>query len=355
MPPIHIANSYEHGLTPDKEITPVSEDSRVIEVKNMEIQFHVMQGVVPAVNGVSFHVERGKTLGIVGESGCGKSVTALSILRLLPTPPAKIIGGEILFHRRPGEVIDLAKLPAKGAEMRSIRGNDIAMIFQEPMTSLTPAYTIGEQIMEAIVLHQRVNKHEARMRAIQILKRVGMPQPSRTVDSYPHQLSGGMIQRAMIAVALSCQPSLLIADEPTTALDVTTAAQILELMRDLQRDLGMSIMHISHNLGVIAEVADEVAVMYLGKIVERADVNTLFYEPKHPYTQGLLGSIPQIGQKKRLDPIRGVVPEPNAIPVGCAFAPRCPKYIPGKCNVAAPPAFAVGPQHEASCYLYEKG
>jgi peptide/nickel transport system ATP-binding protein len=239
--------------------------------------------------------------------------------------------------------------------MRSIRGNDIAMIFQEPMTSLTPAYTIGEQIMEAITLHQQVNKREARARAIQMLGRVGMPQPSRTVDAYPHQLSGGMMQRAMIAVALSCQPSLLIADEPTTALDVTTAAQILELMHDLQRDLGMSIMHISHNLGVIAEVADEVAVMYLGKIVERADVNTLFYEPKHPYTQGLLGSIPRIGQKGRLEPIRGVVPEPNAIPVGCAFAPRCPKYMPGKCNVVAPPAYKVGPQHEASCYLYEKG
>ena len=326
----------------------------VIEVKNLVVHFYVLQGRVPAVNGITFRVKRGKTLGIVGESGCGKSVTGLSILRLLPSPPAQLVGGQILFHRNAtGEIIDLAQLEPRSREMRSIRGNDIAMIFQEPMTSLTPAYTIGEQIMEAVILHQRVNKREARQRAIDMLDRVDMPQPSRNVDSYPHQLSGGMLQRAMIAAALSCQPSLLIADEPTTALDVTTAAQILDLMQSLQAELGMSVMHITHNLGVIAEVADDVAVMYLGKIVEQSTVDDLFYNPKHPYTQGLLHSIPQIGQGKRLEPIRGVVPEPDAIPRGCAFAPRCPRFLPGICNKAEPPLAWVGQEHYVCCHLYE--
>lgn len=326
----------------------------VIEVKNLVVHFYVLQGRVPAVNGITFRVKRGKTLGIVGESGCGKSVTGLSILRLLPSPPAQLVGGQILFHRNAtGEIIDLAQLEPRSREMRSIRGNDIAMIFQEPMTSLTPAYTIGEQIMEAVILHQRVNKREARQRAIDMLDRVDMPQPSRNVDSYPHQLSGGMLQRAMIAAALSCQPSLLIADEPTTAVDVTTAAQILDLMQSLQAELGMSVMHISHNLGVIAEVADDVAVMYLGKIVEQSTVDDLFYNPKHPYTQGLLHSIPQIGQGKRLEPIRGVVPEPDAIPRGCAFAPRCPRFLPGICNKAEPPLAWVGQEHYVCCHLYE--
>ena len=342
---------------------PTASDSRalvaqsagnsVIEVKDLAVEFAVMQGLVPAVNGVSFSVKKGQTLGIVGESGCGKSVTGLSILRLLPTPPAKMVSGNLLFHRGSGDVIDLATLAPKGPEMRSIRGNEISMIFQEPMTSLTPAYTIGQQIMEAIILHQKVTPREAKERAIQILDKVGMPQPKRTVDSYPHQLSGGQLQRAMIAAALSCRPSLLIADEPTTALDVTTAATIIQLMEDLQAELGMSVMHISHNLGVIAEVADEVAVMYLGKIVEHAPVVDLFYNARHPYTQGLLHSLPQIGRKEKLEPIQGVVPEPGAIPPGCGFAPRCPRFIPGKCNAAVPPLIQVGPNHSARCYLYE--
>ncbi|MBM4461702.1 MAG: ABC transporter ATP-binding protein [Chloroflexi bacterium] len=328
------------------------DDQTVVEVKDLVVHFQVLQGRVPAVNGVSIKIKRGKTLGVVGESGCGKSVTGLAIMRLLPTPPAEMVRGEINFHRQStGQVIDIMQLHPQSAEMRSIRGNDIAMIFQEPMTSLTPAYTIGEQIMEAIVLHQKVGKREARQRAIQMLDRVGMPQPSRNVDAYPHQLSGGMLQRAMIAAALSCQPSLLIADEPTTALDVTTAAQILDLMGHLQEEMGMATMHVSHNLGVIAEVADDVAVMYLGRIVEQASVDDLFYNPKHPYTQGLMHSIPNIGQRQRLEPIRGVVPEPDAIPKGCAFAPRCPHYSPDTCPPIPPPSVTVGPGHEVCCYL----
>ncbi len=341
-------SSYPAPAAPDSTVADV-----IVQVRDLAVQFNALQGDVPAVNGVSFDVKAGRTLGIVGESGCGKSVTAQSILRLLPSPPARILNGEILFRRRAGDIVDLAKLNAKGAEMRSIRGNEIAMIFQEPMTSLTPAYTVGDHIMEAITLHQGVNKREAKKRAIDILDHVGMPQPSRIVDSYPHQLSGGMLQRAMIAIALSCRPTLLIADEPTTALDVTTGAQILDLMESLQQELGMSIIHISHNLGVIAEVADEVAVMYLGRIVEQAPVDELFNDPKHPYTQGLLRSLPQVGAKRRLEPIRGVVPEPNAIPPGCAFGPRCPKFMPGKCNAAVPPLIEVGPSHATRCYLYE--
>ena len=226
------------------------------------------------------------------------------------------------------------------------------MIFQEPMTSLTPAYTIGQQIMESITLHQAVDRHEARRRAIEMLDLVGMPQPERTVDSYPHQLSGGMMQRAMIATALCCRPSLLIADEPTTALDVTTAATILELMEQLQVEYGMAIMHITHNLGVIAEAADDVAVMYLGKLVERADVDTLFYEPAHPYTRGLLQSVPKIGSKERLVPIKGVVPEPDAVPPGCAFSPRCPQSIEGVCNRVLPPRVDIAAGHQVLCHLY---
>ncbi len=330
-------------------------DETVIDVRNLVVHFRVLQGRVPAVNGVSFRIQRGKTLGVVGESGCGKSVTGLSILRLLPSPPAELVGGQILFHRGLDDhPIDLMKFGAKSPEMRAIRGGDIAMIFQEPMTSLTPAYTIGEQISEAIVLHQEVRRREARQRAIEMLHRVGMPQPSQNVDSYPHQLSGGMLQRAMIAAALSCQPSLLIADEPTTALDVTTAAQILDLMAKLQEEMGMAVMHISHSLGVIAETANEVAIMYLGKIVEQGPVDDIFYNPHHPYTQGLLRSIPLIGQNKHLEPIRGVVPEPDAIPKGCAFAPRCPRFMPDICDRIEPPTVEVGPEHQVACYLYQQ-
>jgi oligopeptide/dipeptide ABC transporter ATP-binding protein len=329
------------------------QNGTLVEIKELAVQFELLQGVVPAVNGVSFEIKPGQTLGVVGESGSGKSVTALSILGLVPSPPSRLVGGQILFHRSStGEVLDMTRLPPKGRTIRDIRGNEIAMIFQEPMTSLTPAYTIGEQIMEAIILHQAVERAEAHRRALDILERVGMPQPSRVIKSYPHQLSGGMMQRAMIAIALSCRPSLLIADEPTTALDVTTAAQIQELMRTLQENLNMAIMYITHDLGVIAEMADEVVVMYLGRVMEQTDVVSLFYEPQHPYTQGLLNSIPRLGSKHRLVPIKGVVPEPYAIPKGCVFGPRCPKFMPGVCDQAEPPLVATGTQHKVRCYLY---
>ncbi len=345
-----------HSESPRPGEMAGSDQDRLIEVVDLAVHFWLLQGTLRAVDGISFEIHRGRTLGIVGESGCGKSVTAQSIMRLLPSPPAYLAGGKILFHGTAGNgPVDLAALDPAGAEMRAIRGGEIAMIFQEPMTSLTPAYTIGTQIMEAIVLHQDVDSREARRRAIEMLSLVGMPQPERTVDSYPHQLSGGMMQRAMIATALSCRPSLLIADEPTTALDVTTAATILDLMEQLQAEYGMAIMHITHNLGVIAEVADDVVVMYLGKIVERADVDTLFYAPSHPYTRGLLNSVPKIGSQERLVPIRGVVPEPDAVPVGCPFGPRCPSRIPGLCNKVSPPLVSVGPGHDVLCHLYAAG
>jgi len=339
----------------------MNEDRLLLEVKNLRTYFFLDEGTVRAVDGADFEIGRGRTLGVVGESGCGKSVTAQSILRIVP-PPGRIVEGEILFHRflqgngssEVTQVVDLTALNPRGSEIRSIRGAEIAMVFQEPMTSLSPVHTIGNQIMEAITLHQEVSKAEAREKALEMLERVGMPKPSQTVDSYPHQLSGGMRQRGMIAMALSCHPSLLIADEPTTALDVTTEAQILELMGDLQRELGMAIMYITHDLGVIAEMAEEVVVMYLGKVVERADVDSLFYHPQHPYMRALLKSIPRIGKKsrQRLESIKGVVPDPYAIPRGCPFHPRCPDFIPGLCNREEGPWVQVGPGHWARCHLY---
>jgi len=336
-------------------------NSLLVEVRDLKTYFFLREGIVRAVDGASFEIGRGRTLGIIGESGCGKSVTALSILRIVPYP-GRVVGGEILFHRLlrgdgSGEVtytVELSALDPEGDEIRSIRGAEIAMVFQEPMSSLTPVYTVGDQIMEAILLHQKVNRAEARKRAIEMLDRVGMPMPSQTVDSHPHQLSGGMRQRAMIAMALSCSPSLLIADEPTTALDVTTEAQILELMSDLQRELGMAIMYITHNLGVIAEMAEDVVVMYLGKIVERADVVSLFHDPLHPYTQALLKSIPKIGRRsrQRLASIEGMVPDPYSLPRGCLFHPRCPEYMEGICDQQEPELLEVNKTHWASCLLY---
>jgi oligopeptide/dipeptide ABC transporter ATP-binding protein len=336
------------------------EDQLLLEVKNLRTYFFLGEGTVRAVDGADFEIGRGHTLGVVGESGCGKSVTALSVLRIVPSP-GRIVEGEILFHRflqgdgsTVTQVVDLAALNPRGSEIRSIRGAEIAMVFQEPMTSLSPVHTIGNQIMEGITLHQEVSKAEARERALGMLARVGMPQPSQTIDSYPHQLSGGMRQRGMIAMALSCNPSLLIADEPTTALDVTTEAQILELMRDLQQELGMAIMYITHDLGVIAELAEEVVVMYLGRMVERAAVDAIFYHPQHPYTRALLKSIPRIGRKsrQRLESIKGVVPDPYAIPSACPFHPRCPAFISGLCNREDPPWIEVGPGHWARCHLF---
>jgi len=301
---------------------------------------------------VDYVIEQEKTLGVVGESGCGKSVTALSIMGLVQIPPGKIEDGEILFHRD-GKVMDLTKLNPKGREMRSIRGNEIAMIFQEPMTSLNPVYTIGNQIMEAIILHQNLNKKDAKIKAIEMLRAVGIPLPEQRVDEYPHQLSGGMRQRAMIAMAMSCNPSLLIADEPTTALDVTIQAQVLELMNALREEFHASIQFITHDLGVIAGMADDVVVMYLGRIVEASNVREVFHNPKHPYTQGLMNSIPSLAaEKQRLEPIKGVVPDPFEVPAGCGFEPRCPHAM-EICKTKMPDLKEVAPGHTTACWLYE--
>ena len=325
----------------------------LLDIRDLKTYFYTDDGVVRAVDGVSLSIEPQKTLGVVGESGCGKSITAFSTMRLIPTPPGKIENGQILF-RKTGDSspIDLTQLNAKGPEMRDIRGNDIAMIFQEPMTSLSPVHTIGNQIIEAIRLHQGVDKKEARERAIESLNKVRLPSPDRQVDAYPHELSGGMRQRAMIAMALSCNPSLLIADEPTTALDVTVQAQIIDLMRQLQDDIGMAIMLITHDLGVVASMSDNVAVMYLGKVIEYSDTRTIFKNPRHPYTKGLLNSIPQVGQKKRLVPIEGSIPDPFEIPKGCAFAPRCP-HATDQCR-EEPQLLEVEPGHQVSCWLEAK-
>jgi peptide/nickel transport system ATP-binding protein len=323
----------------------------LLEVKDLKTYFYTEYGVVRAVEGISFAVEPEQTIGIVGESGCGKSVTALSIMGLIG-PPGKIAGGEILYYRK-GKIVDLSRLDPKGKQIRSIRGNEIAMIFQEPMTSLNPVFTIGTQIMESIILHQHLNKKEARKRAIEMLHKVGIPLPEQCIDEYPHQLSGGMRQRAMIAMALSCNPSLLIADEPTTALDVTIQAQILELMIGLRDDFKTSIMMITHDLGLVAEMADEVIVMYLGKVVEKSKVRTVFHEPKHPYTQGLMDSVPSItASVTSLKPIEGVVPEPFHVPVGCGFEPRCQKAM-EICKTNIPSLKEVAPNHWAACWLYE--
>jgi len=337
------------------------EQDEILQLEELHAYFYTQEGIVRAVDGVSLTVRQGKVLGVVGESGCGKSVTAQSVLQIIP-PPGRIISGHIRYRRRldgdrmgeASEVIDITSLPPRGKEMREIRGGEISMVFQEPMTSLDPVYTIGDHLLEAITLHQSVDKREARQRAIEMLESVGMPQPVRTVDAYPHQLSGGMRQRAMIAIALSCYPGLLIADEPTTALDVTTEAQILDLMRGLQQRMGSAIMYITHDLGVIAEMSDDVIVMYLGKVVEQADVDTLFYDPKHPYTRALLDSIPKITSKRRqrLQPIRGIVPDPYAVPEGCPFWPRCVDFMPGTCDRELPTYLTVEPGHSVRCHLY---
>lgn len=322
----------------------------LLDIRDLKTHFYTDDGVVRAVDGVSLSIAPQKTLGVVGESGCGKSITAFSITRLIPSPPGNIENGQILFRKTPeSDPIDLVQLDPKGTQMRGIRGNDIAMIFQEPMTSLSPVHTVGNQIGEAIRLHQNADKTEARERAIDALDKVRLPRPDRQVDAYPHELSGGMRQRAMIAMALSCNPNLLIADEPTTALDVTVQAQILDLMRQLQSDIGMAIMLITHDLGVVASMADYVAVMYLGKIVEYSDTRTIFKNPRHPYTKGLLNSIPQVGHKRRLVPIEGAIPDPFEVPQGCAFAPRCPHAMP-QCR-EEPQLLEIESGHRVSCWL----
>jgi peptide/nickel transport system ATP-binding protein len=333
-----------------------NQEDIVLKVEDLHTYFHTTRGTVRALNGVTYSVPKGKVLGVVGESGCGKSVTSLAVMQLVP-PPGKIERGKITFNtarRGNGGWVEITALGRHSDEMHQIRGDEISMIFQEPMTSLNPVFTVGDQIAEAILLHQGVDRAEGRLRAIDILTRVGMPNPERIVDNYPHELSGGMRQRAMIAMALSCTPTMLIADEPTTALDVTTEAQILDLMRELQADLGMSIMFITHNLGVIAQMADEVVVMYLGRIVERAPVDDLFFDTKHPYTVALLGSIPHVGSrsKDRLASIRGTVPDPYSTVSGCPFHPRCDSYIRGTCEKEMPGETMVAPNHMVRCYLY---
>jgi|SRR4029077_2409503 oligopeptide/dipeptide ABC transporter ATP-binding protein len=317
----------------------------LLQVQNLQTSFFTPEGEVRAVDGVSFEIGEGKTLGLVGESGCGKSVTSLSIMRLISSPPGEIVGGEIYYRGR-----DLLKLNKE--EMRKIRGNEISMIFQEPMTSLNPVFTIGNQIGEAIRLHQGLGKKETRAKTIEMLRLVKIADPESRVDSYPHQLSGGMRQRVMIAMALSCNPNLLVADEPTTALDVTIQAQILELIKELQQRMGMALLLITHDLGVVAERADEVAIMYAGKIVERASAQAIFARPLHPYTVGLLNSLPGTGgkKKKRLDAIPGVVPSPLDLPSGCRFRDRCPKAA-GICAEAEPLLAEKEQGHPVACYF----
>jgi peptide/nickel transport system ATP-binding protein len=324
-------------------------------VRNLKTYFQQDEGLVRAVDGVSFDMRPGVTLGVVGESGCGKSITARSILRIVDRP-GRIVEGEIWFRREgDGAVVDLATLAPNGPEMRAIRGAEIALIFQEPMSSFSPVHSIGNQIVEAIRLHQPVDGREARDRTIEILRRVGVSSPEQRVDQLANQLSGGLRQRAMIAMALSCTPSLLIADEPTTALDVTTQTQILELLRQLQREDGMAIMLITHDLGVVAEMATDVVVMYLGRVVEQAPVDAIFHDPRHPYTRALLRSIPRIRSRtrERLTPIAGAVPHPYDRPTGCPFHPRCAEFMAGRCDRQAPALRPVGDHHAVSCFLYE--
>jgi len=357
-------------------------DDILVEVKDLKVEFDVRDGIIHAVDGATFNIRVGRTLGVIGESGCGKSVTARAILCMVPKP-GKVAGGEVLYHRKVksngSEVTDIVRvndLDPDGDTIRQIRGGEIGMIFQEPMSSLTPVYTagshiyeavslhrltpfrkVGDQIAETVQAHRQVTKEEAREIGIDMLQRVGIPKPQERVDSYPHQLSGGQRQRVMIAIALSCQPRMLIADEPTTALDVSIEAQILDIMRELQDTVDMAIMFITHNLGVVAEMAQDMVVMYMGKVVEKANAVELFYEAKHPYTRALLKSIPHVGRRtgERLASIEGMVPDPFNLPPGCVFHPRCPDFMPGKCDRIVPSWTQVdGDDHWARCLLYEE-
>jgi oligopeptide/dipeptide ABC transporter ATP-binding protein len=323
---------------------------RLLEVIDLKTYFDTDEGTVKAVDGVSFHLDKGETLAVVGESGSGKSVMSLSMMRLIPTPPGRIAGGKIIFEGK-----DLVTRTER--EMRKIRGNDISMIFQEPMTSLNPVYTVGDQIAEAIVLHQGKSHREAMKMAAEMLDLVGIPEPGKRVKNFPHQMSGGMRQRVMIAMALSCGPKLLIADEPTTALDVTIQAQILDLMRKLQSEIGMSILFITHDLGVVAEMADRAVVMYAGRAVEEAHVNDIFANPQMPYTLGLLNSIPRVDRaaehQDRLQAIPGNVPNPLNLPQGCAFHPRC-RFVQDKCKVAIPNLEDTGNGHMVRCVRWQE-
>ena len=336
-------------------------DNKVLlEIKDLRVSFPLDEGMVRAVEGVDLTMRRGEVLGVVGESGCGKSITAHSILRIIPAP-GRIDAGQILFYpasqsnARGNGVVDLARLNPTGSEIRNIRGKDIAMIFQEPMSSFSPVHTIGEQIGEAILLHQQVTPAKAREMTIELLRLVGIPSAAERVDNFPHQFSGGMRQRAMIAMALSCSPALLIADEPTTALDVTIQAQILELIRGLQKRLGMAVMFITHNLGVIAQIADTVAIMYLGQVVEYGPVREILRNPKHPYTVDLLRAVPRLGKTagQRLVAIEGSIPSPFERPSGCPFHPRCSRAMAGRCEIEMQALTHLDEQHTVRCLLYE--
>ncbi len=328
-------------------------DKTILEVKHLKTYFTLDEGTLKAVDGVDFRVTQGQTLGVIGESGCGKSVTAQSILRIVP-PPGKIVAGEILLHQNDREPVNLAALDHRGPDIRSVRGKEISMIFQEPMTSLSPVHTIGFQILEAIYLHKTKDKQEARAIALDMLHKVGISNAAQRFQEYPHQLSGGLRQRVMVAMALSCHPSLLIADEPTTALDVTVQAQILDLMQDLQAQLKMSMLYITHDLGVIAGIADEIAVMYLGRIVEYGKPVEIFKHPRHPYTERLLKSIPRVGRhaRTRLDAIKGNVPVPLDPPRECGFYSRCLRAIKGRCDKDIPALVEVENGHAARCFLH---
>ena len=324
----------------------------LLKVENLKTHLPLEEGLLKAVDGISFEIGRGETMGLVGESGCGKTMAVNSIMRLAPNFAE--ISGSVIYYPDNGAPINITELNPFGPEIRAIRGGEIAMIFQEPMTSFSPLHTIGNQIREAIRVHRTQDKKEAHKIAIDLLHRVGMSNPAQRMNEYPHQLSGGMRQRAMIAMALSCEPSLLIADEPTTALDVTVQAQVLQLMRDLQQEFGMSILYITHDLGVIARMVQMVAVMYLGRIVEYTDVDSLFYDSKHPYTSALIKSIPKIGNKSstRLESVPGAVPVPINRPAGCGFFPRCAVAIDGLCNRVDPPLIQIEDGHSVACFVY---
>jgi oligopeptide/dipeptide ABC transporter ATP-binding protein len=333
----------------------MADNETILHVEDLRTHFHVEEGEVRAVDGVTFSVRRSSALAIVGESGCGKSVTAYSILRLVQKP-GRIVGGKILLFPRGGQPIDVAALRDRSDELFRVRGGLVSMIFQEPMTALSPVHTISNQIREAIRLHQDVTKREAEQIALDMLHKVGIPGPEKRLHQYPHEMSGGMRQRVVIAMALACRPELLIADEPTTALDVTIQAQILALLQQLQRDLGTSILLITHDLGVVAQIADEVAVMYLGRIVEHADVRTVLRRPRHPYTAALLRSLPSLHLRdERLPSIKGSVPSMAAVPLGCPFHPRCHYALPGRCDIGAPPRLReLSSSHKVACVRAEE-
>jgi peptide/nickel transport system ATP-binding protein len=336
----------------------MSERPVLLDVRNLRTHFVSREGTLRALNDVSFAIRQGETLGVVGESGCGKTVTSLSILRIVPSN-GRIVGGEILLARqaRDGGVVDLTKLDPRGPEMRGIRGADIAMVFQEPMTSFSPVYTIGNQIAEVLKLHRGLDDAQARAAAIELLARVEMPKPEQQVDAYSFNLSGGMRQRAMIAMALACSPRLLIADEPTSALDVTIQAQVLDLIAELQRSSGMAVMIVSHDLGVVARMADNVMIMYLGDSMEYGPVDAIYHDARHPYTVGLIGSVPRIRTRSReqLEPIAGNVPSLYERPAGCPFHTRCPRILPGLCDRVEPIPVEVDTGHTVKCHLYSGG